>query len=117
ALVAFGKLIVADVLLYSVALFLEFGALIQLRKTEPSLRGVFRIPLGRTGVAVLAGLPMLVLVGVIGVSFADGEYGLPAVIGTAVAIVAGPLMNRIAQRRNTGQAPEKVTRLPRGRLA
>src|SRR4029077_19896886 len=46
ALVAFGKLIVADVLLYSVALFLEFGALIQLRKTEPSLRGVFRIPLG-----------------------------------------------------------------------
>jgi len=42
ALVAFGKLIVADVLLYSVALFLEFGALIQLRKTEPSLRGVFR---------------------------------------------------------------------------
>src|SRR5437762_13325169 len=101
ALVAFGKLIVADVLLYSVAL-LEFGALIQLRKTEPSLRGVFRIPLGRTGVAVLAGLPMLVLVGVIGVSFADGEYGLPAVIGTAVAIVAGPLMYRLAQRRNTG---------------
>ena len=102
ALVAFGKLIVADVLLYSLALFLEFGALIQLRKTEPSLRGVFRIPLGRTGVAVLAGLPMLVLVGVIGVSFADGEYGLPAVIGTAVAIVAGPLMYRLAQRRITG---------------
>ena len=82
ALVTFGKLIVADVLLYSVALFLEFGALIQLRKTEPSLRGVFRIPLGRTGVAVLASLPMIVLVGVIGVSFADGEYGLPAVVGT-----------------------------------
>ena len=102
ALVAFGKLIVADVLLYSVALFLEFGALIQLRKTEPSLRGVFRIPLGRTGVAVLASLPMIVLVGVIGVSFADGEYGLPAVIGTAVAIAAGPLMYRLAQRRSSG---------------
>src|SRR5205814_10609074 len=102
ALISFGKLIVADVLLYSVALFLEFGALIQLRKTEPSLRGVFRIPLGRTGVAVLAGLPMLVLVGVVGVSFADGEYGWPAVTGTAVATVAGPLMYRLAQRRNTG---------------
>jgi amino acid transporter len=100
ALVAFGKLIVADVLLYSVALFLEFGALIQLRKTEPSLRGVFRIPLGRTGVAVLASMPMIVLVGVIGVSFADGEYGLPAVIGTAIAIAAGPLMYRLAQRRS-----------------
>ena len=101
ALVAFGKLIVADVLLYSVALFLEFGALIQLRKTEPSLRGVFRIPLGRTGVAVLTSLPMIVLVGVIGVSFADGEYGLPALIGTAVAIAAGPLMYRLAQRQAT----------------
>src|SRR6187397_338054 len=86
ALVAFGKLIVADVLLYSVALFLEFGALIQLRKTEPSLRGVFRIPLTRTGVAILASLPMIVLVGVIAVSFADGEYGLAAVIGAAVAM-------------------------------
>ena len=96
----FGKLIVADVLLYSLALFLEFGALVQLRKTEPSLRGVFRIPLGRTGVAVLASLPMIVLVGVIGVSFADGEYGLPAVIGTAVAIATGPLMYRLAQRRS-----------------
>ena len=102
ALVGFSKLVVADVLLYSLALFLEFGALVQLRKTEPSLRGVFRIPLGRTGVAVLAALPMMVLVGVIGVSFADDEYGLPAVIGAAVAIATGPLMYRLAQRRSTG---------------
>jgi amino acid transporter len=100
ALVSFSKLVVADVLLYSLALFLEFGALVQLRKTEPSLRGVFRIPLGRTGVAVLAALPMMVLVGVIGVSFVDGEYGLPAVIGAAVAIATGPLMYRLAQRRS-----------------
>ena len=99
ALVSFSKLVVADVLLYSLALFLEFGALVQLRKTEPSLRGVFRIPLGRTGVAVLAALPMMVLMGVIGVSFSDGEYGLPAVIGAAVAIATGPLMYRLAQRR------------------
>jgi hypothetical protein len=39
---------------------------------------------------------MLVLVAVIGVSFADGEYGLPAVIGTAVAVAAGPFMYRSA---------------------
>jgi amino acid transporter len=101
ALVSFSKLVVADVLLYSLALFLEFGALVQLRKTEPSLRGVFRIPLGRTGVAVLAALPMMVLAGVIGVSFVDGEYGLPAVIGAAVAIATGPLTYRLAQRRRS----------------
>ena len=98
-LVPFGKLVIADVLLYSLALFLEFGALIQLRKREPSLRGSFRIPLGRGGVMVLAALPMIVLIGVIAISFRDGEYGVPAVIGAAVAIAAGPLMYRLARIR------------------
>jgi hypothetical protein len=49
---------------------------------------------------------MIVLIGVIGVSLADGEYGLPAVLGTAVAIAAGPLIYRVAgstTRRLPGQ--------------
>jgi amino acid transporter len=99
ALIAFGKLIIADVLLYSLALFLEFGALLQLRKSEPSLRGAFRIPLGRRGVGFLAALPMIVLLGVIGISFRNGEYGLPALIGAAVAIVTGLVIYRLACRR------------------
>jgi len=97
-LVPFGKLVIADVLLYSLALFLEFAALVQLRKTEPALRGAFRIPLGRGGVILLATLPMGVLAGVVAISFRDGEYGLPAVIGAAVAIVAGPVIYRFAGR-------------------
>lgn len=97
-LVPFGKLIVADVLLYSFALFLEFGALVRLRRTEPDLRGAFRIPAGRGVVAMLAALPMLVLLGVIVISFKDGEYGVPAVIGTALAIALGPLMYWLARR-------------------
>ncbi len=95
-LVPFGKLVIADVILYSLALFLEFGALIQLRKREPNLRGVFRIPLGRGGVIALAALPMIVLVAVISMSFRDGEYGVPAVVGAAVAIALGPLFYFIA---------------------
>jgi len=98
ALIAFGKLIIADVLLYSLALFLEFGALLQLRKSEPSLRGAFRIPLGRKGVGFLAALPMIVLLGVIGISFRNGEYGLPALIGAAVAIVTGLVIYRLVRR-------------------
>src|SRR4029453_13522176 len=89
-LVPFGKLVIADVLLYSLALFLEFGALVQLRKREPSLRGSFRIPIGRGGVIVLAALPMVILMGVVAMSFRDGEYGVPAVIGATVAIALGP---------------------------
>jgi amino acid transporter len=66
-----------------------------------ALRGGFRIPLGRGGVATLAALPMIVLLGVIAISFHDGEYGLPAVIGATVAIAAGPVMYRLARRRTT----------------
>ena len=102
-LVPFGKLVIADVLLYSLALFLEFGALLQLRKSEPSLRGAFRIPLGRGGVAFLAALPMIVLLGVIGISFRNGEYGLPALMGATVAIAAGPVIYRLVRRHAIDQ--------------
>jgi amino acid transporter len=97
-LVPFGRLVVADVLLYSFALFLEFGALVRLRKTEPDLRGAFRIPLGRRWVALLAAVPMVVLVGVVIISFRDGEYGLPALMGAGGAIVLGPIVYRLASR-------------------
>jgi amino acid transporter len=98
-LVPFGRLVVADVLLYSLALFLEFGALVRLRKMEPDLRGAFRIPLGRRWVALLAAIPMIVLAGVVAISFRDGEYGVPAVIGAGVAIVLGPFMYKLALHR------------------
>ena len=100
-LVPFGKLIIADVLLYSLALFLEFGALIRLRKREPNLRGAFRIPLNRAGVIVLAGMPIIILLFVIFVSFRDGEYGLPAIIGAALSVALGPLVYYLAKRPAT----------------
>ena len=97
-LIPFGSLVVADVLLYSLALSLEFASLVMLRHREPTLRGAFRIPLGANAVTVLAALPMLVLLLVIFLSFRDGEYGLPALIGTAVAIVLGPLTFYVSAR-------------------
>jgi amino acid transporter len=98
ALLPLAQLVVADIVLYSLALFLEFGALIALRTKEPDLRGSFRIPVGRNGVIALAALPMAILLTVVALSFLDGEYGLPAVIGAAVAIALGPVAYRIATR-------------------
>ncbi|MBX6326085.1 MAG: APC family permease [Chthoniobacterales bacterium] len=100
ALLPFSRLVIADVVLYSLALFLEFGALIRLRKTQPSLRGAFRIPLGRVGVTMIAVLPVMVLLGVIAVSVGNGEYGLPALAGSAAAIAAGPIVYGIVRRRH-----------------
>jgi len=98
-LAQFESLLIADVLLYAMALMLEFGALIALRKNEPNLRGAFRIPLPRGGVMALAAVPLAILFFVIGVSFYDGEYGIPAVAGAAIASAAGPLAYRWAKRR------------------
>jgi amino acid transporter len=97
-LLPFGELVVADVVLYSLALTMELGALVALRIREPALRGAFRIPLGATGVALLAALPLAVLLLVVGLSFADGENGLPAVLGAGVAIALGPLCYGVARR-------------------
>ena len=107
-LIPFNGLVVADVLLYSLALMLEFGALIQLRRREPQLRGVFRIPLGTAGVSMLAALPMSVLLLVVGLSVADGEYGLPALAGAAVAIVAGPIAYRFTTRERRRRTPGRT---------
>jgi amino acid transporter len=101
ALLSFVHLVVADVLLYSMALFLEFAALIVLRKNQPELRGSFRIPLGRGGVTVLALLPALIFVGVVITEMSDGEYGGPAIIGAFAALALGPAAYFIGNRYST----------------
>ena len=107
-LLPFDGLVIADVLLYSLALLIEFASLLQLRHREPDLRGAFRIPLGMAGVTGLALLPSAVLALVVGLSFADGEYGLPAVVGAGSAIALGPLVYWFARRHATsrGRAAE-----------
>lgn len=98
ALVAFGHLVVADVILYAFALFLEFGALIMLRKREPHLRGSFRIPAGFKTVCVLAALPLIILIGVVALEMRDGEFGLPAVLAAVAAALAGPIAYSVSVR-------------------
>lgn len=98
-LLSIQGLVVADVLLYAMALFLEFGALIQLRRTEPELRGAFRIPAGRATVTLLAALPLVILLGVLALEMRDGEYGRPAVAGAVAAALLGPLVYAAMRRR------------------
>jgi amino acid transporter len=91
ALLTFQELVVADVFLYALALFLEFAALLQLRRREPTLRGAFRIPLGLPGLSLLVALPLAVFALAVGLSLIDGEYGLPALLMAFGAAALGPL--------------------------
>ena len=97
ALLSFGGLLAADVLLYTAALALEFGALLQLRSREPELRGAFRVPVGLRALAGLALLPVLLLVTAVTLEVRSHEIGLPGVV-VAVLLSVGPL-GYAAQRR------------------
>jgi amino acid transporter len=101
AIFPFAELVVADVVLYALALFLEFGALIQLRKREPTLRGTFRIPVGRGGVILLALLPVAILLLVIALGLLDGDYAIPALLGALGAVLFGPVGYWFMTRQKT----------------
>jgi amino acid transporter len=88
-LLPFAKLVVADVILYALALVMELSALVALRRREPDLRGAFRIPLGTRGVTILAALPAAMLATLVWLSFADGESALPAAMVSGGAVLAG----------------------------
>ena len=98
ALLPFSTLVVADVLLYAIAVLMELGSLIALRRKEPNLRGAFRLPFGVGGVAALAAFPALVVITLVWLSFADGESALPAVVGSLAAMALGvPLYRWLAR--------------------
>jgi amino acid transporter len=106
ALLPFGKLVVADVLLYAIALMLELAALIALRRREPELRGVFRIPTGTAGVALLAAMPAIVLGVDIWLAVRDGDIARPSLIGATVGLALGPVLYLIlGAARSPDRAP------------
>ena len=91
ALLSFGGLLAADVLLYSTALALEFAALIRLRHREPGLVGAFRVPVGPAVLVALAILPVGLIAVAVALELHSRAIGVP---GVAVAVglgAAGPL--------------------------
>lgn len=90
SLLPFGGLLAGDVLLYTAALGLEFAALIRLRRAEPTLRGVFRVPLGVPWLVTLASLPLVVLVVGLVLEVRSRAIGLPGVVVALLLAAAGP---------------------------
>src|SRR5439155_26207129 len=79
-----------DVLLYSAALPLEFAALVRLRRTEPGLRGAFRVPVGVPLLVTLAALPLLLLSAGVALEVQSRTIGLPGVLVALVLAAIGP---------------------------
>ena len=96
----FQALVVVDVFLYSIALLLEFGALIALRKRAPNLPRPFRIPGGWIGIAVVTLLPVLIVGFAVFQNIQDsGIESMYLSFGAAVIpIVAYPFVKRFVKR-------------------
>lgn len=99
ALVPFGSLLAADVMLYTAAFTLEVAALIRLRHSEPDLRGPFRLPFGRLGLTLLALPPILLIVLSIVLQLESEESGVGRVVATAAFGLLGPAIYGIARWR------------------
>ena len=98
-LLPFGDLLAADVLLYTLALMLEFGALLALRRKEPGLRGPFRVPLPTSVLAFLAALPPLVLGTAVALELTGEGAGFKGVLVGLTLAAVGPVIHAVLIRR------------------
>lgn len=101
--ISFDRLVSIDILLYGIALLLEFIALAVLRMREPNLHRPYKIP-GGTTVAWLLGVPPLAL---LVVALIKNEHetlcGMNALLFGALVVALGPLLYLILRGRFTAQ--------------
>jgi len=107
ATIPFGGLLAGDVLLYTAALAMEFAALLKLRRAEPGLRGAFRVPLGVPGLAILAAMPILLILAAAVLEIHSHEIGLPGVAAAVALALAGPVWYRLRSVENLRAEPER----------
>lgn len=98
---SFGTLAVADVVLYSAALILEFFALAKLRRTEPDLHRPFRVPGGWLGVGLVVAMPVALCGLALYLHLLDSikEVGFGSLLIIGVALFSGPVAFQFFGRR------------------
>jgi len=94
----FERLVELDVLLYGLALLLEFVSLAVLRVREPELPRTFRVPGGTAGAALIGMPPMALLVIALGKTVAEQGFTRGLAVGLAL-IAAGPVIYAVAAWR------------------
>lgn len=87
----FEDLLIIDITLYGTALFLEFVALILLRKNAPDMERPFRIPLGIPGLCLMTLLPLGVFIVAFVGALQEGGNSKPLLFA-GLALVSGEAM-------------------------
>ena len=99
AALPFGKLVVIDILFYSAELFLEFIALLVLRKTQPDLPRPFKIRGGFPVLILITIAPMSFAATVIYATLSDPETNLKHLGIVATALLAGVVLYFLRKKR------------------
>lgn len=96
----FGELLIIDITLYGAALFLEYIALIRLRKIAPGEHRPFKIPLKIRGLILMAILPLSVyLIAMIGAFLNTEQAAVPAIFAIALLLSAEIIWQFIKWRK------------------
>jgi amino acid transporter len=108
----FKRLVTLDIMLYGVALMLEFVTLVALRIREPQLKREFRVPGGLTG-AILAGVfPLILLCIALVESESQSVLGMNGLLFGALIMAAGfglyAATRKLRKRLHPGAAAEIV---------
>jgi amino acid transporter len=86
----FVTLVVLDVFFYMGALVLELGALVVMRRRRPARGGLFTIGGGRTGLYLVAGLPMLTWCATFALALTQGGVKEDFIVAIALAATTYP---------------------------
>ncbi len=104
----FTHLIIMDVILYGAALFLEFLALLILRKTAPDDHRPFKIPLNIYGLCILISLPVLVYSVALTGTFSDSGNNIYPVLFAFGLLISAELIWRIILWKNPDLRNTKI---------
>jgi len=96
----FEELLIIDITLYGAALFLEYIALIRLRKTAADEYRPFKIPFKIPGLILMAVLPFSVYVIAMISSFLNSDKALVPAVFAIVVLFSAEVVWQLVKRRN-----------------
>lgn len=99
----FGELLIIDITLYGAALFLEYIALIRLRKLASAEHRPFKIPLNTAGLVCMALLPLSVYAVALSGAFLNTRKALVPALFALALLVSAEVVWLLAQWRKKRQ--------------
>lgn len=99
-LFTFSDLVVMDIMLYGAGLFLEFLALLILRRKEPTAHRPFRIPLGKAGLILLFLLPIGIYTAALSGALLSSDKTGPIFLALGM-LCSAPIAWQFIRRRKT----------------